>query len=85
MSLTPPYNSEDNRLQALRDVLESGTLQPATRMLNALRPAEIAHLLESLPLTQRKVVWELLDEHAGGEVLLEVTDDVRDSLLQEMA
>jgi magnesium transporter len=84
MSLTPPYNSEDNRLQALRDVLESGTLQPATRMLNALRPAEIAHLLESLPLTQRKVVWELLDEHAGGEVLLEVTDDVRDSLLQEM-
>jgi len=49
-----------------------------------LRPAEIAHLLESLPLTQRNVVWELLDEHAAGEVLLEVTDDVRDSLLQEM-
>jgi magnesium transporter len=78
------YNPDDNRLQAVRDLLDGGTLVLATRMLNALRPAEIAHMLESLPLTQRKVVWELLDEHAAGEVLLEVTDDVRDSLLQEM-
>ncbi len=84
MSINPPNNSDDNRLQAVRDLLDGGTLQLATRMLNALRPAEIAHLLESLPLTQRNVVWELLDEHAAGEVLLEVTDDVRDSLLQEM-
>ena len=56
MSLNPQHNSDDNRLQALRELLDSGTLQLATRMLNALRPAEIAHLLESLPLTQRKVV-----------------------------
>jgi magnesium transporter len=77
-------NTDDNRLQAVRDLLDGGTLQLATRMLNALRPAEIAHLLESLPLTQRKVVWELLDEHAAGEVLLEVTDEVRDTLLEEM-
>ncbi len=84
MSISLPHNSDDNRLQAVRDLLDGGTLTLATRMLNALRPAEIAHLLESLPLTQRKVVWELLDEHAAGEVLLEVTEDVRDSLLQEM-
>ncbi|MEJ2455808.1 MAG: magnesium transporter [Candidatus Thiodiazotropha sp.] len=84
MTITLPHNSDDNRLQAVRDLLDGGTLTLATRMLNALRPAEIAHLLESLPLTQRKVVWELLDEHAAGEVLLEVTEDVRDSLLQEM-
>ncbi len=84
MSISLPHNSDDNRLQAVRDLLDGGTLQLATRMLNALRPAEIAHLLESLPLTQRNVVWELLDEHAAGEVLLEVTEDVRDSLLQEM-
>lgn len=84
MSFSPQHNSDDNRLQALRDLLDSGTLQLAARMLNALRPAEIAHLLESLPLTQRKVVWELLEERAAGEVLLEVTDEVRESLLQEM-
>jgi magnesium transporter len=77
-------NTDDNRLQAVRDLLDGGILQLATRMLTALRPAETAHLLESLPLTQRKVVWELLDEHAAGEVLLEVTDEVRDTLLEEM-
>ncbi len=84
MSISLQNNSDDNRLQAVRDLLDGGTLQLAKRMLNALRPAEIAHLLESLPLTQRKVVWELLDEHAAGEVLLEVTEDVRETLLQEM-
>jgi magnesium transporter len=84
MTIAPPNKSDDNRLQAVRDLLDGGTLQLASRMLNALRPAETAHLLESLPLTQRKVVWELLDEHAAGEVLLEVTEEVRDSLLQEM-
>jgi magnesium transporter len=84
MSISLPHNSDDNRLQAVRDLLDGGTIQLARRMLNALRPAEIAHLLESLPLTQRKVVWELLEEHAAGEVLLEVTEEVRDSLLQEM-
>ncbi|MCU7843614.1 MAG: magnesium transporter [Candidatus Thiodiazotropha sp. (ex Monitilora ramsayi)] len=84
MSTNLQNNSDDNRLQAVTTLLEGGTLQQATKMLNALRPAEIAHLLESLPLTQRKVVWELLDEQAAGVVLLDVTDEVRESLLQEM-
>ncbi len=84
MTIAAPNKSDDNRLQAVRELLDNGTLQPASRMLNALRPAETAHLLESLPLTQRKVVWELLEEHAAGEVLLDVTEEVRDSLLQEM-
>ena len=84
MTIAPPNKSDDNRLETLRDLLDGGTLQLASRMLNALRPAETAHLLESLPLTQRKVVWELLEESAAGEVLLEVTEEVRDSLLQDM-
>ncbi|MDJ0805422.1 MAG: CBS domain-containing protein [Gammaproteobacteria bacterium] len=54
-------------------------------MLNALRPAEIAHLLESLPLNPRKIAWQLVDESAEGEILLEMTDELRDSLIQEMA
>jgi magnesium transporter len=84
MSTSPQNIPEENRLQAVQDVLNSGTLQQAGRMLNALRPAEIAHLLESLPLSQRKIAWELLDDTTDGEILLEVTDDVRDSLIQQM-
>ena len=57
----------------------------AGRMLNALQAAEIAHLLESLPLAQRELLWELVKEKGGeGEVLLHVTDEVRDDLISRM-
>jgi len=84
MAASAQHNLEESRLQVVRDVLDSGTLLQAGRMLNALRPAEIAHLLESLPLSQRKIAWELLDDTTDGEILLEVTDEVRDSLIQQM-
>jgi magnesium transporter len=84
MASSPHHNSEESRLQAVQDVLDSGTLLQAGRMLNALRPAEIGHLLESLPQSQRKIAWELLDDTTDGEILLEVTDEVRDSLIQQM-
>ncbi len=77
-------NSDNNRLLFLQDVLDSGALQQAARMLNALRPAEVAHLLESLPLPQREIVWELLDDTTDGEILLQVTDEVRDDLISRM-
>jgi magnesium transporter len=84
MSINLFNNSEESQLEAVQDLLSSGTLQQAGRMLSALRPAEIAHLLESLPLSQRKIAWELLDDTTDGEILLEVTDEVRDSLIQQM-
>ena len=39
----------ESQLKALSEALETGTMQHARRMLNELRPAEIADLLESLP------------------------------------
>ena len=74
----------DERLQRLSDVLESGTVQQALRILNALHPAEIADLLESLPPRQRALVWELVDGEIGGQVLLEVGEEVRNSLISDM-
>jgi magnesium transporter len=75
---------EEQRLSDLHEALESGSLRRAGRMLNALEPAEIAHLLESLPPPQREVAWELVDGATGGEVLLYVTDDVRADLMRDM-
>jgi len=65
-------------------LLEGGTAPEARRMLNALHPAEIANLLESFPVPERKLVWELVDEENGGEVLLEVHDEVRSGLIRDM-
>ena len=72
------------RLQALRDALHSGRLRPVQRMINALHPAEIASLLESLPADERAAVWELVIPDEEGDVLLELNDEVRASLLRGM-
>jgi len=52
------------------------------RRLRALHPADVAHILESLPIDDRLIVWrELLPNHAG-QALVEVSRAVRESLLE---
>ncbi|MEO0365436.1 MAG: magnesium transporter [Pseudomonadota bacterium] len=75
---------EKSTLSSLRDALESGTLRSARRMISGLRPGEVARLLESLPVTERRLVWELVDRDIEGEVLVELADDVRDGLIEVM-
>ena len=82
-----PLTSElkkEGRLSALRDALDSGTLRQAHRMVNSLHPAEIALLLESLPPQQREVVWEFVDPELEGSVLVELSDGVRQALIEGM-
>jgi len=74
----------EKRLQALFEALESGTLRQVRRLLHVLHPAEIANLLESLPPAQRELVWELVEEAEGGEILAHLGDDVRNSLINDM-
>ena len=76
--------SKEDRLASLSGAIESGSLFSLQRMLNALHPAEIAHLLESSPLEQRKIAWELIKRENEGLVLIELNDDVRSQLTEEM-
>ncbi len=72
-------------LEALREALDSGTMRQVRRQVNALHPAEIANLLESLPLPQRELIWELVDPADEGDILVEVNDEVRSGLISGMA
>ena len=47
-------------------------------------PADIAYVLERLPLDERRWVWSLVRSDHEGEILLEVSDAVRDTLLEDM-
>jgi magnesium transporter len=49
-----------------------------------MHPAEVASLLESLPQTQRDVVWDLVDPELEGDVLVELNEEVRAGLIREM-
>ncbi|KJV06955.1 magnesium transporter MgtE N-terminal domain-containing protein, partial [Methylocucumis oryzae] len=52
---------------------------------SVLHPADIAFILESLPLAERKTVWDAIKSDLDGQVLLEVSDAVRQTLISDMA
>jgi len=55
-----------------------------TRTLERLHPADIAYILEALPLDERLYIWDLVKADRDGEILLEVSDAVRESLISSM-
>ena len=77
-------NPEDLRLSRLQEILDSGALRSAGRLLNSLAAAEVAHLLESLPPTKREILWRLVDPAIEGEVLVNVSDEVQAELVKDM-
>src|SRR6266852_3104072 len=52
--------------------------------LDQLHPADVAYLLEALPLEERLAVWNLVKADRDGEILLEVSEAVRESLIASM-
>ncbi|MEO8331369.1 MAG: magnesium transporter [Gallionella sp.] len=53
--------------------------------LNSLHPADIAYILEALPIEQRLLVWGLVKPESDGDILIEVSDAVRESLIAAMS
>ena len=73
--------------QSLREVialLEAERYVELREFLNEIHPADVAYMLEALPLAQRLEVWDLVKAERDGEILLEVSDSVRESLIASM-
>ena len=73
-----------NRLEELDRALSNDAAAHIKQLLATLNPAEIGHLLDSLPRTKRYVVWQLVDAQLQGEILSHVNDEVRVSLIEVM-
>ena len=71
-------------LSLLREKLGGGGMRSAQMLIGSLHPAEIARLLESLPLRERAFIWEMVDPENEGDVLVELADAVRDGLIEGM-
>lgn len=84
MTESPRRESTNSRLSTLKEALNSGTLQQARQALSTLHPAEIASLLESTPSPEREFIWGLVSPEDESEVLLQVNDEVRSRLIQDM-
>lgn len=81
-SKAQPDHSTSQHLRILTAGIESGTVQHVQGMINSLHPAELADLLEASKPIYRELVWELIEQAARGEVLVELNEEVRSSLIE---
>ena len=68
----------------LADNISDGSLAAARKIMVAMHPAEIADALEALPPARRRILWDLIELELEGEILMEVGDEVRESLVSSM-
>jgi magnesium transporter len=71
-------------LERISEALGSGRQSQLRHLVNSLSASEIGDLLESLPTAKRLAVWELVESELDGEVLVDVNDEVRASLIRDM-
>jgi len=74
----------EQQSSALAENISDGSLSAARRIMLAMHPAEIADALEALPPARRRILWDAIDMSLEGEILMEVGDEVRESLVRGM-
>ena len=68
----------------VESLVHKQNLAELQKKLDALHPADVAYILEALPLDERLEVWDLVKVERDGEILLEVSDSVRQTLIADM-
>ena len=68
----------------IKNLVQKQNLSSLGKILNSLHPADVAFILESLPLDDRLIVWDLVRADRDGEILIEVSDSVRQTLIADM-
>ncbi|MCG9785656.1 magnesium transporter [Vibrio barjaei] len=79
------FDQAHQTLQEVSEALENGRFVYVRRQLQDMEPEDIAHLLEASPRKSREVLWQLTDPEDYGEILDELNEDVKDSLVSKMA
>ncbi|MBE1276264.1 magnesium transporter [Enterovibrio baiacu] len=77
-------NQTHQTLQEVSRALDNGMFVHVRRMLEDMEPEDIAHLLEASPPKSRLVLWQLTDPEEQGEILEELSEDVKDGIMVRM-
>lgn len=72
------------RHELVESLVHKQNLAELSQKLETLHPADVAYILETLPLEERLLVWDLVKADRDGDILLEVSDAVRESLIAAM-
>jgi magnesium transporter len=77
-------DQEVHVLTQLTDAVADGNVDQIEALLEKLHPADIAHLLDSLPAEQRDFIWPHVPAEHEGEVLLHLNDESRALIIKKM-
>ncbi len=78
------HRQDGPQQDVVENLVHRQNLTELQRKLEDLHPADVAHILEALPLHDRLLVWQLVRVDSDGDILLEVSDAVRESLIADM-
>jgi len=78
------HKQEMPRHELVESLVHKQNLAELSKKLDTLHPADVAYILETLPLEERMLVWDLVKADRDGDILLEVSDAVRESLIAAM-
>jgi len=78
------HRQEMPRHELVENLVHKQHIAELRHKLDELHPADIAYILEALPLDERLFVWDLVKADRDGEILLEVSDVVRETLIEAM-
>ncbi len=74
----------EDQLSEINSALSRGMFVHVRNLLHEMPIGDAAFTLEQSPVKQRIVLWQLIDSEFHGEILEELTDDVRNSIIQKM-
>ena len=77
-------NSVDDKHALIKNLVSKKNISSLESLLDDLHPADIADILESLPVQKRLVLWDLVKSENEGDILIEVSDSVRQTLIADM-
>ena len=83
-TVSAPQREGDTRRELVETLVHTLHLAELQKLLDGLHPADVAYILEALPVEQRLIVWDLVKAERDGEILLEVSDAVRETLIAHM-
>jgi magnesium transporter len=78
------HKQEMPRHELVESLVHKQHVAELQRKVESLHSADIAYILEALPLDERLLVWDLVKAERDGEILLEVSEPVRETLIAYM-
>ena len=75
---------EARLIDEVKTLIAQGKFDPLKRLVEEMRPADVADLIEHLGAGERIVIFQLLEPEGAGDVLVEIEPPVQERLLRDL-